>query len=434
MTSLKSISLTTSTFWKRTIPWACALALVVVSCSDDPVGLEPPPTPPPGTDVTAPEQIDAASWSYPAEGGPAILSWIAPRDDNASEAVTEYEIRYSYSFPFDWDLSIAIGDAPTPGAPGTAETYALTAPQRGRDLYAAIRSRDEAGNRSKVSSIAHIHITGHTVTGTCIAGVDGAPLEALDITVTARHVFERTTDVFGVFSVDNLTAGTVNIAVRNGASTTLFHNINDVLTLDRDLNPTYTMIPYQPFTDSVFENAFQIFIAVSGLGSHSTVFKKWRSFPVTYHVPAYVNAFGLDYAATCHAAVDRWEEASGIDLFIPVASYQEAAIDVVLVPTEDIAPLNAVTAHINDSEGFPIGETVTFDNSFQQQDPLYRIFLHEMGHTIRLNHLGLGRYIMWGSQPLPADIHAEEAMAVQIYVAMPNDFDIDPYDSTSPND
>jgi hypothetical protein len=65
---------------------------------------------------------------------------------------------------------------------------------------------------------------------------------------------------------------------------------------------------------------------------------------------------------------------------------------------------------------------------------LYRIFLHEMGHTIRLNHLGLGRYIMWGSQPLPADIHAEEAMAVQIYVAMPNDFDIDPYDSTSPND
>ena len=137
------------------------LLLLLGSCSDSIQDV--------GGDRSPPNKIASPSLTYTAPGGPALLEWVAPRD-NVDERADHYEIRYSYSFPFKWVLAVPVDDPPEPALPGQPEQYTFAGLDRGRDFYAAIRSADLSGNISAVSDIAFVHVEGFALSGRVIDG------------------------------------------------------------------------------------------------------------------------------------------------------------------------------------------------------------------------------------------------------------------------
>ena len=149
------------------------------------------------------------------------------------------------------------------------------------------------------------------------------------------------------------------------------------------------------------------------------------------HVPVFTNSNGVDYEALVLVAIARWETRTGCDLFRVVGSVPATGIEFRYLPREVMGIQNAITEHINDTEQFPLRDIVRVLDEFADVEKLTLILLHELGHTIRLNHLPSG-FIMFGGQPLPADITDDEVLAVQLHTALPNGIDMSIYDFTEP--
>lgn len=416
----------------RAIPGILLCAVVVTAlapgCSDTTTTPEPIQT---TEDENPPPRIGDLRLEYPILGGAATLTWTAPGDGAQSDTVAAYDIRYSYSFPMDWALSARVEDPPHPARAGTQQSYALVDPTRGRDLYAAIRSVDAAGNQSPVSSIAHVRILGHTLAASCVVATTGAPVAGLDVVVTSRLVYPHTTDAAGYFSQDDLTAGAANVAIRYGSSGTLFHSINHAFDLEDDVDLVYNMIPFEKPNSTTFDSIFQLFRAAAGLEGSRVVLKKWRSIPVDIYIPDFVNGDGVDYGATTRTAVATWEQDTGIDLFRIVDAPPQIGIVVAFKTRADMGGQLGITYHTNDPDGYPIGDEVDLIDEFSSVASLYGNVMHEIGHTIRLQHLPAG-FLMTQGLPRPTEPTEDEVRVVQLYTALPNGLNISIYDDSNP--
>jgi len=408
-----------------------ALALFVLggwtACSDDPAG-------PGGTsdaaDRVPPEQIETPALSYPTAGGNAVLTWTAPRDD-VRDAVSRYEIRYGYSSPILWDISPIAPDPPVPARSGEPERYEFTDPLEGRDLYAAIRSFDDAGNASAISSSAHVHIDGYEIRGQCRDALTGAALADLDVTVTDRRVHETRTDVEGRFALEDLCSGRVNVSLRSGENGSWFHEFDLAFDLSSDVSQTFVMIEYVPAELAGTDNIFRLLLQAAGISGQKPRLKKWHSYPIPVYVPPFVNVHGIDYEDICKRCVAQWNSRTGEEIFELVATPPAVGVTLSFKTRAQMDDQNGITHHTNDDEGFPIRSDVDIIDEFQSEAKLWTIALHELGHTIRLAHLPHG-YLMYAGQPLPLDVTEDEAKLVRLYIALPNDFDPSPYDPSDP--
>lgn len=83
----------------------------------------------------------------------AMLGWTAPEDDG--EAVAAYDLRWSAEpiFLSNFDVANRAAGAIVPGVPGSAERFEVVGLAPGATHYFALRSRDEWGNVSPLSSI-----------------------------------------------------------------------------------------------------------------------------------------------------------------------------------------------------------------------------------------------------------------------------------------
>ena len=408
-----------------------AVLTASLSCSDDSGPASPGVLP--TQDVTPPAQIVGPTLSYPVVDGAAVLSWIAPADDTEPHTVHHYEIRYGYSFPLNWDLALTGENPPEALEPGAAQTWSLADPLRGRVLYAAIRSFDASGNASPISDIAHFSIPGYQLSARCADVMSAAPAQGLEATITGRHVYEHVTDSNGAFGQSDL-AGIINVAVRNGASVTTYHHISDAFVLESDVDLFYSMIPYQLSPSTLYDNTLGLLVdAATGLGT-DMILRKWETVPVDIFVPTFTNGNGVDYTALSTDAIDRWELRTGIDLFRVVGSVPPIGIEMQFLSREDMGIQNGVTMHFQDAQGFPERNVVQILDEFEivGEVKLFTILLHELGHTIRLNHLPSG-FIMFGGQPLPLDISEAEVLVVRLHNALPNAMDLSVYDFSAPS-
>jgi hypothetical protein len=90
-----------------------------------------------------------------------------------------------------------------------------------------------------------------------------------------------------------------------------------------------------------------------------------------------------------------------------------------------------ITEYTDDDEGFPLLDRIRIVDEFSDPVRLYRIMLHELGHTIRLGHLPAG-FIMFAGQPLPDDITDDEVAVVRLLLALPAGLELLKYDVASP--
>lgn len=381
-------------------------------------------------DRVGPQRILDADLVYSAGAGSAELTWTAPGDD-FDDVVDHYEIRYSYSSPFDWEMSPPVSDPPTPSGRGTQQSYLFSDPLRGRDLYASIRSYDASGNASVPSEAAWVHIEGFSVDGVCRDALSGRTLSGMVIEITERLVHRLATDAEGRYTMGDVGAGVTNVSIRSGTGTSIFHNYDLAVDLDRDVSLEHIMIENQPAENQAVDNILTLMLMAAGVHSGDSRLRKWWSYPVPVYVPPFVNTYGIDYEDYCKRAVQHWNDRTGLDIFTLVDAPPDDGTTVSFRPRSEMAPNNGLTGFEEDGARFPIRASISIIDDFQDAQELWTVALHELGHAIRLQHLPKG-YLMYQGRPLPDSPTSDEIKMVQLYLALPNDFDMTPYDPADP--
>lgn len=105
-------------------------------------------------DVSAPQAVtDLAALA--ASDTSVTLTWKAPYDDSAAEAVTRYEVRYSTSAITEQNFSSATEapNPPAPLAPGSDQLLLVTGLAAGATYFFAVKAFDEADNPSALSNV-----------------------------------------------------------------------------------------------------------------------------------------------------------------------------------------------------------------------------------------------------------------------------------------
>jgi hypothetical protein len=421
-----------STRWFAAPAWVFALAwLLTIACSEsDTTG--PDVAPEDTEDRTPPNAVDDLAIGYPVLGGSARFVWTAPRDDGgADDAVDRYELRYSYSYPFIWDDAPLVPDPPEPAPAGEPDSCELADPLRARHLYAAVRSFDAGGNPSPIGNVARIYIPGLRLEGRCADVYSQAAVEGLPIQVTDRRVRRTETDAFGRYRLDEVAPGTVHLTVQSAPAGVRYHDYNRTMLMATDLSLEHVMVPYTPTELPVGRNVLSLFLQAMGYNNYQRVLKKWRAYPIDVYVPSFVNVQQLDYEDVCRRAVEHWNERVGSILFRLVDTKPDTGVWFQYKTREDMAPHVGITHHENDGAGFPKTSDVSIVNDFAETEQLWKVALHELGHTLRFGHLPLG-YLMYGGQPLPATVTNDEVAVVRLYLAFPNQSDLSFYDSEEP--
>ena len=397
-------------------------------CGDD-GALPPAPTTP---DVYPPQAVLDLALTYDPAVGAVVMSWTAPGDDIARDRVDRYDIRYGYAFPFDWERSTPAESPPVPLPAGAAQTFTLSEPARGRDLFASIRCFDAAGNESPGGAIAHLRVPGVSFEAVCLDALTDGPVAGLDVLVTSRYSSTARTGDDGRFAFDDLATGTAGVLIMGGVAAQPYHRFADSFVLAADVAMVYAMIPYQAPDSPLYDSIISLLddaLVTPGTGK---VVKNWKQLPIEWYAPDFVNSNGLDYRALAVQAAARWNERAGVTIFTPVPSPPATGVTIAFLPRSVMGVQNGITQHTNDADGYPLLDSVRIVDDFGDAARLYSILMHELGHAVRLGHLPAG-FLMYGGQPLPADITADEAAVARLLVSLPGGVDLAKYDPTPPS-
>jgi PKD repeat protein len=106
-------------------------------------------------DTVPPTPVNDLAAGSPTSNS-VTLTWTATGDDGAVGAANSYDVRYSTSPITDgnWGTANQAGGEPTPGLPGTSETFTVTGLSDGTTHYFALKVIDNVGNPSGLSNPA----------------------------------------------------------------------------------------------------------------------------------------------------------------------------------------------------------------------------------------------------------------------------------------
>ena len=403
------------------------VAIVVGSCGDnDPVAPLPDDDNPPIGDITPPQTVTDLAISVDPATYDVRLAWTAPRDDAETNRVAQYQIRYSNTFPMDWSTAKVVRNPPTPMAAGSAQELTLAGTARGSDFYAAIRTIDAAGLRSDISSVAYVRVPGYSFEATCVDAMSQVPVAGIDVRITERYAHHFVTAVDGRAAVSDVSEGSFTVRLDTGGAAATYHGLGETFVLDSDRSAIYSMIEFVPTEQAPYESVLDLLI--ESIVGFEPVIKKWPTLPVAWYAPAFVNVNGIDYTDLAHRAAARWNDAVGVPLFVAVDTPPTVGVTMEFLPAASMGGQIGITSYTSDAQGYPVLDRIRIVDTFMDANRLYSIMLHELGHTIRMGHLNSPDYIMFASQPLPADISSDEIRAVQLRMALPNRTDLGIYD------
>jgi hypothetical protein len=405
--------------------------------NDSPVSIDfnkPPPGPPgAATDSVPPSPVADAAFIYSASDNRLTLEWTAPRDDLPEEPVSQYEIRFATRSPFVWESALPVIDPPLPGAPGETARYRFITAHNGESLFCAIRCADEAGNLSPLGNVATLKVPGYSFVGTCWDFESGSPAANLQVTLIGSDTTVLVTNADGIFRHDDLPLGPLRVMISGQNGEAAWHDIDHTFDLMTHTEHPYPLIPIRFTIRNPQVTYLALFrAATEPCKGSSTVFLKWKKRPVEIYIPHWINSFSIDYRVNAVAAITQWMARTGLELFTIVDSPPDVGVIMHFKTREEMGSLIGITRHTFDPEGYPLRDDIEIVNEFGSEQNLYRILVHELGHTIRLCHLNFRDYIMYPGQPLPADISDDEVEIVRMHETLPSGIDMSIYVDASP--
>jgi hypothetical protein len=424
---------------------AVAIMLVLASCStDDPVttGIDdddgtPGPSP---SDTTPPVAVTDPEVSLAATGDTVLLTWTAPHDDTPDDPVHHYQIRFAFTRGFPpvafWDLAPMVPNPPAPASPGSPQNYRFVYLEPGKDMWVGIASYDSAGNRSPGSDVVMVHVPGLELLGRCVDAFSGAPVAGLGVRVVSAHAQSFVTDATGTFRAGDLVRGATSVQIETGSAADEYHRVSEILDMVDDLSHTSVMVPVRPTTTPALGgmSLLRFFKMLTGTVDAPKILAKWHSYPVKVHIPPFVNGLGVDYEEVSKRAAQRWMDRTGKQLFTFVSAPPDTGIVVVYRSRASLAPLIGITYYVVVSDRHPIRDEIHIvdDADTNFVNVLYKVMVHEFGHTIGFGHINVNSLMMWQGQPLPPDISDDETNAAILHWAMPTRIDMGIYDEEYP--
>jgi len=105
------------------------------------------------------------------------LRWTAPGDDGMTGRAAAYQLRYSTApiIESNFDAATPVAGVPAPGLPGSTETFVVPGLVSSQVYFFAIKTLDEAGNRSMLSNVAIYPAPPPTAVGDSPAGLSFSP-------------------------------------------------------------------------------------------------------------------------------------------------------------------------------------------------------------------------------------------------------------------
>jgi hypothetical protein len=99
--------------------------------------------------------ILSSAWVVSSRADSVTLAWTAPGEDSLYGRASRYDLRYSAQMitPQNFLQATAAPAMPSPGPPGTAQSYVLDGLSPGVVCYLAIKTADQAGNWSAMSNV-----------------------------------------------------------------------------------------------------------------------------------------------------------------------------------------------------------------------------------------------------------------------------------------
>jgi chitodextrinase len=113
------------------------------------------------TTAVAPDLIRPAVSTLTITGqtdSTVTLQWVAVGDDSLTGTATSFDLRYATSAitTANYASAIQVTGEPTPGAPGTVETFTIHNLARQATYWFALKTVDDAGNVSAISNVPSV--------------------------------------------------------------------------------------------------------------------------------------------------------------------------------------------------------------------------------------------------------------------------------------
>lgn len=113
------------------------------------------------TTAAAPDGVRPAALTLGTSGATdstVTLTWAATGDDSLTGTATSYDVRYSTSpiTEANWASATTVTGEPTPGTPGSAQSYVVRSLSRQVTYYFAAKVSDESSNTSALSNVLQV--------------------------------------------------------------------------------------------------------------------------------------------------------------------------------------------------------------------------------------------------------------------------------------
>jgi Tfp pilus assembly protein PilV len=159
------------------------------------------------TNWTEPDETPPAAITDLAASNPTTtsvdLDWTAPGDDGNVGPAASYDIRYSTSTITEgnWASATQASGEPTPGAPGSSESFTVSGLASGTTFYFAIKTSDEVPNISALSNVPSATTT-----------TAGTEADSLDVDVTNAALDSGDNSLVENMTVENTGGSTITVA------------------------------------------------------------------------------------------------------------------------------------------------------------------------------------------------------------------------------
>ena len=386
-------------------------------------------------DNCVPDRISDAHITYADSTDDVYLIWTSPDYCRKSDTVERYEIRYLYDDPFDWENALPVIDPPAAMPPGEIQTYRLRYPDRGRALFMAIASVGTSGKPSDPSNIAVLNVPGFALTGVCRNVFTGISLPGIEVIVReSSDTYTVITDANGEFFLADLAPQVLEIEIRFDTNDPSYFNLSQQFVITEDSAPAFFLIPHQMSEVLPSVSLLSLFKTVATYSAFGTSREliKWALRPVQTYIPPYINSEGIDYGTLARSAVQRWMDRTGYELFQFVEAPPATGVEFHFLTRAEMGSLSGITRHTYDSDGLPLKDDVQIVDDLSDSTFVYRVLLHETGHTLQFKHLSNQQFIMYPSHPLPGDISNDEVWLVNLLESLPNRTNIDIYQNVEP--
>jgi hypothetical protein len=182
------------------------------------------------------------------------------------------------------------------------------------------------------------------------------------------------------------------------------------------------------YFDGSFYKFFRHMTRTKGILGAPTVFRNWNHFPISVYNPPF-SWKGVDIQDLARTAMNAWSGLTGQELFIEVSDPGSADVEIIY-DTERWMNHNVEIVSYND-DGTP-AKKVIWLFAINTTAPLdirgRRIFAHELGHVLQLDHSGdLGHLMVGNTAPLIDDPSQDEINLIKALFGLPTIFDAEWY-------